>query len=82
MPEESEGGRNYFALGAITGAALGVALALLLAPQPGKQTRAVLREKGIELQQRARKVTPGATEPQAEPAGDDDVTAGEAPEET
>ncbi len=57
MAKEEERGGNYFALGAIVGAALGMAMALLFAPQPGEKTRAVLKEKGIELQQRARKAT-------------------------
>lgn len=72
MAKESRQGDNYFALGAIVGAALGVAMALLFAPQPGKETRAVLKEKGIELQQRARKVTPDTPESRTE-AGQEDV---------
>lgn len=62
MAEQSERGGNYFALGAIVGAALGAAMALLFAPQPGEETRAVLKDKGIELQQRARKETPDKPE--------------------
>lgn len=62
MRETPERSDNYFALGAIVGAALGVALALLFTPRGGEETRTVLKEKGIELRQRASKVTPGRLE--------------------
>jgi gas vesicle protein len=81
MVDESERGGNYFALGAIVGAALGVAMALLFAPRPGEQTRAVLKEKGIELRQRARKVTSDVPESGIESVREDSITAGETPEE-
>lgn len=73
MAEESKRD-SYFALGAIVGAALGVAMGLLFAPQPGEKTRTVLREKGIELQQRARKVTPETVEPGVESVKEDVTT--------
>lgn len=76
MVEESERGGNYFALGAIVGAALGMAMAMLFAPQPGEKTRAVLKEKGIELQQRARKMQPNVSAPDFE-SGKEDVVAAE-----
>ena len=82
MVEESERGGNYFALGAIVGAALGVALALLFAPQPGQQTRAVLKEKGIELQRRARKETPAVSEPGRESVEEDSVVTPATSQET
>lgn len=66
MGEKTQREGNYFALGAIVGAALGVAGALLLAPQPGDRTRAVLKEKGIELQHRVRKAAPHVPEPRIE----------------
>ena len=80
MVDESERGGNYFALGAIVGAALGVAIALLFAPQPGNQTRTALKEKGIELQQRARKVTSDVPESSFESAREDNAAAGETPQ--
>ena len=39
--------------GFIAGALVGVAAALLLAPQSGEETRAQIREKGIELEGKA-----------------------------
>ena len=71
MVEESERGGNYFALGAIVGAALGAAMALLFAPQPGDKTRAVPKEKGIELQHRARKETRPVPESDVEATRED-----------
>jgi len=50
MSDESRGGE--FLAGLILGGLIGAAAALLLAPQPGDETRAELREKGIELKDR------------------------------
>jgi len=50
MSDESHGAE--FLAGLIIGSLIGAAAALLLAPQPGEDTRAELREKGIELRER------------------------------
>jgi gas vesicle protein len=50
MSDESRGGE--FLAGLILGGLIGAAAALLLAPQPGDETRAELREKGVELKDR------------------------------
>ncbi|MBM4431006.1 MAG: hypothetical protein FJ026_11770 [Chloroflexi bacterium] len=51
MSNESKGGAEFLA-GLIIGGLIGAAAAILLAPQPGDETRAQLREKGIELKER------------------------------
>jgi gas vesicle protein len=42
-----------FLAGFLVGGLVGAAVALILAPQPGERTRAQIREKGIELRDRA-----------------------------
>lgn len=42
-----------FLAGFVLGGLVGAAVALLLAPQPGEETRALLRERSIELKERA-----------------------------
>jgi gas vesicle protein len=54
MPYETRG--SDFLAGILVGALLGAAAALLLAPQSGEQTRALLREKGVELKDQANAV--------------------------
>ena len=51
MAEKSYGG-DFFA-GLVIGALVGAAAALLLAPQSGEETRTLIQEKGIELQERS-----------------------------
>lgn len=46
-----------FIAGFLVGALVGAAAALLLAPQSGEQTRTLIRERGIELGQRADELT-------------------------
>ncbi|MBS1253980.1 MAG: hypothetical protein MAG451_03036 [Anaerolineales bacterium] len=77
MAEDTERGGNYFALGAIVGAALGAAMALLFAPQRGDETRATLKEKGIELQQQARKAMPETIELDIEDVPEDTAAPAE-----
>lgn len=50
MSDESRGAE--FLAGLIIGGLIGGAVALLLAPQPGEETRAELKDKGIELRER------------------------------
>jgi len=42
-----------FVAGFLIGALVGAAVALLFAPQPGEETRSLIRERGVELGQRA-----------------------------
>jgi gas vesicle protein len=51
MGSQSEG--RDFLLGFIFGGLVGAVLALLFAPQSGEETRAQIKETGIELQDRA-----------------------------
>ncbi len=50
MSDESRGAE--FLAGLIIGGFIGAVVGLLLAPQPGEETRAELRDKGIELRER------------------------------
>lgn len=49
-----------FLAGFFVGALVGAAAALLLAPQSGEETRAFIREKGIELQERSAEMSADA----------------------
>ena len=42
-----------FFIGGLVGGLIGAAVAILMAPQAGQETRALLREKSIELRERA-----------------------------
>jgi gas vesicle protein len=57
---EKEGG-NSFLIGFILGAIAGVAVGFLYAPKPGKETRAMLREKASEFKEKAGEVISRAT---------------------
>jgi gas vesicle protein len=50
MSDEGRGAE--FLAGVIIGGLIGAAVGLLLAPQPGEETREQLRDKGIELKER------------------------------
>jgi gas vesicle protein len=52
MAEERDSGLEFFA-GFVIGGLVGAAVALILAPQSGEETRAQIREKSIELKDRA-----------------------------
>ncbi len=57
---EKESG-NSFLIGFILGAIAGVAVGFLYAPKPGKETRALLREKATELKDKAGEAISKAT---------------------
>jgi gas vesicle protein len=50
---ERSSGFGDFLTGLLVGGAIGYAIALLNAPRPGEETRAMLEEKGRELRSRA-----------------------------
>ncbi|NJN95827.1 MAG: YtxH domain-containing protein [Anaerolineales bacterium] len=52
MSEQNSGGIEFFA-GLVIGGLVGAALALLMAPQSGEETRAQLRDKSLEFKDRA-----------------------------
>ncbi len=52
MAHQNSGGAEFFA-GLVIGGLVGAALALLLAPQSGEETRAQLRDKSLEFKDRA-----------------------------
>jgi gas vesicle protein len=52
MADQNSGGAEFFA-GLVIGGLVGAALALLLAPQSGEETRAQLRDKSLEFKDRA-----------------------------
>jgi gas vesicle protein len=49
---DQNGGAEFFA-GIVIGGLVGAALALLLAPQSGEETRAQIRDKSLEIKDRA-----------------------------
>lgn len=55
MSERSGGGE--FIAGFLVGALVGAAAAMLFAPQSGEETRVVIRDKGIELKDRAEELS-------------------------
>jgi gas vesicle protein len=51
-----------FLIGFVVGGLVGAAVALLMAPQSGEETRTVIREKGIEIKDRAMETAEEARE--------------------
>jgi gas vesicle protein len=60
MSEKESGGS--FLIGFLLGAIAGVAVGFLYAPKPGKETRAMLKEKAGELKEKAGEVINKAKE--------------------
>ncbi len=60
MTEKDTG--TSFILGFVVGAAVGVAIGFLYAPKPGRETRALLKEKAIEVEKKAAEVAEKAKE--------------------
>ena len=60
MTEKDTG--TSFILGFVVGAAVGVAIGFLYAPKPGRETRALLKEKAIEAERKAAEVAEKAKE--------------------
>ncbi len=60
MSEKDSG--TSFAVGFLIGAIAGVAIGFLYAPKPGKETRAMLKEKADEFKEKAGEVTEKAKE--------------------
>ena len=53
---------SSFAIGFLVGAIAGMAIGILYAPKPGKETRAMLKEKADELKEKASEVSEKARE--------------------
>jgi gas vesicle protein len=53
---ENNTNTNSFDIGIFAGMAIGLAIALLYAPQSGRETRAILRKKVLEIQKKAGEV--------------------------
>ncbi len=64
MSEKDTG--SSFTVGFILGAVAGVAMGFLYAPQPGKETRALLKEKAEVAREKVTEVTDKAKETAAE----------------
>ena len=60
MAEKDSGAS--FVVGFILGAVAGAAIGFLYAPKPGKETRALLKEKAIEAKEKAGEVAEKAKE--------------------
>lgn len=58
----NQGKGTSFAAGVIIGAAMGAVIALILSPKTGKETREMLKEKGIELGKKVKESLEGVVE--------------------
>ena len=53
---------NSFVIGLLLGAAVGIGVAFLYAPQPGKETRAMVRERAAKVKETAKDIIGEAEE--------------------
>jgi gas vesicle protein len=53
---------SHFALGFLLGAVAGLAIGFLYAPKSGRETRAMLKEKGSEVKEKAKELASKAKE--------------------
>ncbi len=53
---------SHFALGFLLGAVAGLAIGFLYAPKAGRETRAMLKEKGGEVKEKAKEIAAKAKE--------------------
>jgi gas vesicle protein len=75
MADHNDGSR--FFVGLAIGGLVGAALALLLAPRSGEETRSQIRDTGLELEDRASKIIAEAREKAEAMAADAGRRAGE-----
>ena len=54
---ERDNGAAYLGIGLITGMVVGLAVGILYAPKPGVETRAMLKDKAMELKEKAGEIT-------------------------
>ena len=55
-------GYGNFGMGLLIGAAIGLAVGILYAPRPGKETRALIREKAMDATDKAEEIIDKAKE--------------------
>jgi gas vesicle protein len=79
MGEKASGG-EFFA-GFLVGALVGAAVTFLFAPQSGEETRMIIRDKGIELRDRADELSGEARVRVKEAVGEGKTAATEKKEE-
>ncbi len=62
---------NGFGIGLLVGAAVGASLALLFAPQSGRETRQMIKEKASNIRQRMSRLRGDGKEEQEEEAAEE-----------